>query len=154
MKCFVCFFVVCLFCLRYATTSASATPKGGPVEITPTTQVTCHPQASSYFLFSLPRTFVKHPASGPYPPCPPVLSSCPVHITYRVPGLCPPCFPVLHIYSNPTERNPSTHIKPHIQTMLIHYFNKQTTKTTMYHYLVSTPVSSVRTCSSAPHLHQ
>ena len=69
-----------------------------------------------------PRTFVMHPASGPYPP----LSSFPVHITYRVSGLSLPCFPVLHIYSNPTERNPSTHIKPHIQTVLIHYFNKQT----------------------------
>ena len=97
-----------------------------------------------------PRTFVIHPASGPYPP----LSSCPVHITYRVSGLSLPCFHVLHIYSNPTERNPSTNIKPHIQTVLIHYFNKQTIKTAVYHYLVSPPVSSVPTCSIAPHLHQ
>ena len=67
---------------------------------------------------------------------------CPVHITYRVSGLSLPCFPVLHIYSNPTERNPSTHIKPHTQTVLIHYFNQQTIKTTVYHYIVSPPVSS------------
>ena len=96
-----------------------------------------------------PRNIVMHPASGPYPP----MSSCPVHITYRVSGLSLPCFPVLHIYSNPTERNPSTHIKPHIQTVLIHYFNKHTIKTAVYHYLASPPVSSVPTCSSAPHLH-
>ena len=97
-----------------------------------------------------PHTFVMHPASGPYPS----LSACPVHITYWVSGLSLPCFPVLQIYSNPTERSPSIHIKPHIQTVLIHYFNNQTIKTAVYHYLVSTPVSSVPTCSSAPHLHQ
>ena len=97
-----------------------------------------------------PRTFAMHPASGLYPP----LSSCPVHITYRVSGLSLPCFHVRHIYSNPTERNPLTHTKPHIQTVLIHYFNKQTIKTAEYHYLVSPPVSSVPTCSNAPHLHQ
>ena len=47
-----------------------------------------------------PRTFAMHPASGLYPP----MSSCPVHtcITYRVSGLSLPCFPVLHIYSNPS----------------------------------------------------
>ena len=108
------------------------------------------PRALSHFLFSLPRTFVMHPASGSYPP----LSSCPVHITYRVSGLSLPCFPVLHTYSNPTESNPPTHIKPNIQTVLIHYFNKQTIKTAVYHYLVSPPVLSVPTCFSAPHLHQ
>ena len=99
---------VCLFWNRKRICPSGSTPKGGPTEITTTTQAT------------LPRTFVMHPASGPYPP----LSSCPVHITYRVSGLFLPCFPVLHIYSNPTERNPSTHTKPHIQTVLIHYFNK------------------------------
>ena len=97
-----------------------------------------------------PRTFVMHPATGPYPP----LSSCPIHIPYRVSGLFLPCFSVLHIYSNPTEKNPSTNIKPHIQTVLIHYFNKQTIKRAVYHYIVSPPVSSVPTCSSAPHLHK
>ena len=35
------------------------------------------------------------------------------------------CFPVLHIYSNPTEKNPSTYFKPHKQTMLVHYLNKR-----------------------------
>ena len=70
--------------------------------------VTPRPRLSSYSLS--PRTFVMHPASGPYPP----LSSCPVHITYQVSGLSPPCFPVIHMNSNPTERNPSTNIKPHI----------------------------------------
>ena len=87
-----------------------------------------------------PCTFVMHPASGPYPP----LSSCPVHIPYRVSGLSLPCFPVLHIYSNPTERNPSTQIKPHKQTVLIHYFNNQTTKTAVNHNLVSLTVDSNR----------
>ena len=97
-------------------------------------------------------------------PSPPVLLSCilhpvrtlpcPIHIPYRVSGLFLPCFSVLHIYSNPTEKKPSTNIKPHIQTVLIHYFNNQTIKRAVYHYLVSPPVSSVPTCSSAPHLHQ
>ena len=66
------------------------------------------PRLSSYSLF--PRTFVMHPASGPYPP----LSSCPVHITYHVSGLSPPFLPVIRMNSNPTKRNPSTNIKPHI----------------------------------------
>ena len=118
-----------------------------------TTQATRHPRALSQSLFPLPPPPVLlswvHPASGPYPP----LSSCPIHIPYRVSGLFLTCFSVLHIYSNPTEKNPSTNIKPHIQTVLIHYFNKQTIKRAVYHYLFSPPVSSVPTCSSAPHLH-
>ena len=103
---FVCLFV-CLFWIRNRTFPTGSTPKGGPTEITPTTQATRHPRALSHFLFPLP--LYLHPASGPYPP----LSSCPERITYRVSGLSLPCPPVLHIYSNPTERNPSIHIIPH-----------------------------------------
>ena len=141
-----------LFEIRNHIVPMGSTPKGGPTEIT-----LYHPGHSSppgLVSVSVPSPPVlmsrMHPASGPYPP----LSSCPIHIPYRVSGLFLPCFSVLQIYSNPTDKNPSTNIKPHIQTVLIHYFNKQTIKRAVYHYLVSPPVSSVPTCSSAPHLHQ
>ena len=137
---------VCL--IRNRIFLAGSTPKGGLTEITPTTQAARHPRALSHFLFPLPPYFCHASCIRSVRTLP-----CPVHITYRVSGLSLPCFPVLHIYSNPTERNPSTHIKPHKQAMLIHYFNKQI-KTAVYHYLVFTIVSSVPTCSSAPHLHQ
>ena len=141
----------CLFEIRNRIFSGGSTPKEGPTEITPIPPRPLVTPGPCLTLCSLyPRTFVMYPASGPYPP----LSSCPVHIPYRVSGLSLPCIPVLHIYINPTERNPSTYIKPHKQTVLIHYFNNQTIKTAVYHYLVSPPVSFVPTCFSAPHLHQ
>ena len=146
------FAVFCLFVIRNRIFPAGSTPKGGPTETT-----LYHPGHSSppglvsVSVPSPPILLSWMPlASGPYPP----LSSCPIHIPYRVSGLFLPCLSVLHIYSNPTEKNPSTNIKPHIQTVLIHYFNKQTIRRAVYHYLVSPPVSSVPTCSSAPHLHQ
>ena len=134
--------------IRNRVVPTGSTPKGGPTEIT-----LYHPGHSS------PPGLVSVSV-----PSPPVLMSCilhpvrtlpcPIHIPYRVSGLFLPRLSVLHIYSNPTEKNPSTNIKPHIQTVLIHYFNKQTIKRAVYHYLVSPPVSSVPTCSSAPYLHQ
>ena len=110
------------------------------------------PRAVSTY-WSFVSTWTSHVTSNDYKILLP-LSSCPAHIPYRVSGLSLPCIPVLHIYSNPTERNPSTYIKPHKQTVLIHYFNNQTIKTAVYLYIVSPPVSFVPTCFSAPHLHQ
>ena len=144
------FFLFFFVCLRSVTAlfPRGQLPKEDLRRSPSTTQATRHPQALSQSLFPLPpyfchasciRSVPSPPASGPYPP----LSSCPIHIPCRVSGPFLPCFPVLHIYSNPTEKNPSTNIKPHIQTVLIHYFNKQTIKRVVYHYLVSPPVSSV-----------
>ena len=105
-------FVFCLFvCLRSATTffPPDQLPKEDLRRSPSTTQTTRHhPGLVSVSVPSPPVPFVMHPASGPYPP----LSSCPIHIPYRVSGLFLPCFSVLHIYSNPTEKNPSTNIKP------------------------------------------
>ena len=110
---FVCFFV--FVCLRSAT---AFSPRGQlPREDLRRSPLPHRPLVTPGPCLALcslsPRTSVMHPASGPYPP----LSSCRVHIPYRVSGLSLPCFPVLHIYSNPTERNPSTYIKPHKQTV-------------------------------------
>ena len=123
---------VCLFVIRNRIFPAGSTPKGGPTETT-----LYHPGHSSppglvsVSVPSPPILLSWMPlASGPYPP----LSSCPIHIPYRVSGLFLPCLSVLHIYSNPTDKNPSTNIKPHIQTVLIQYFNKQTIRRAVYHY--------------------
>ena len=79
---YILFVFVCLFEIRNCIFPAGSTPKGGPTEITPTTQATRHPRASSDFLFPRPppppppRTFVMHPASGPCPPLSYTCSSC------------------------------------------------------------------------------
>ena len=116
---------VCMNCLFVCLGSATAfSPRGQlPKEDLrrppSTTQATRHPRALCQCLFPLPPYFclecLLHLVCTL--PCPPVL------YIYPIKSLV--CFPVLHIYSNPTEKNPSTYFKPHKQTMLIHYLNKR-----------------------------
>ena len=98
-------FVFCLFWIPNCICPMGSTPKGGPMENSPTTQATRHPRALSFFMF----------------PVPPILLSCILHQVCTLPflpvlyiysnqisGLSLPCLPVVHIYLNPTKMNPST----------------------------------------------
>ena len=100
---------VCLFGIRNRILPTGSTPKEGPTEFT-----LYHPGLVSVSVPSPPILLSWMPlASGRTLPCP-------IHIPYLVSGLFLPCLSVLHIYSNPTEQNPSTYFKPHKQTVLIH----------------------------------
>ena len=124
-SCLILILFFCLFGIRNRIFPTGSTPKGGPTEFT-----LYHPGHSSppgLVSVSVPSPPIllswMRLASGPYSP----LSSCPIHIPYLVSGLFLPCLSVLHIYSNPTEKNTSTYFKPHKQTVLIHYLNNQNT---------------------------
>ena len=79
----VCLFV-CLFWIRNRIWPTGSTPKGGPTEISPTTQAT--------------PGLILHHVPCPPPPPPPILLSC---ILHQVCAL--PCLPVLYIYPNPEK---------------------------------------------------
>ena len=117
--CFCLLFVVCLGSSN-AFFPRGQLPKENLRRSPSTTQATRHPRALSQSLFSLHPYFCHECILHPVRTLP-----CPIHIPYRVSGLFLPCFSVLHIYSNPTEKNPSTYFKPHKQTMLSHYLNNQ-----------------------------
>ena len=139
-------------CLRSATAFflRGQLPKEDLRRSPSTTQATRHPRALSQSLFPLPPHFC-HASCIRSVPSPVLLS-----YTYTLSSLWSVSslfFSPTHIFK-PHRKNPSTNIKPHIQTVLIHYFNKQTIKRAVYRYLFSPPVSYVPTCSSAPHLHQ
>ena len=130
--CFVCFFCIC---------PTGSTPKGGPTESSPTTQATRDPWHYLSFMLPVP----------PPPPPPPyfchascirsmpslVLLSC-TYILNQVSGLSLPCFPVVHIYLNPTNMNPSTLQTPNINSVSLllptqfHHQNNSKTSPLMY----------------------
>ena len=111
-----------LFEIRNRIVPTGSTPKGGPTEVSPTTQATRHPRALFTSRFPLPPYYCRASCIRSVP----TLYSRTVHISYQVFGLFLPCLLVLHIYSTPQKKNPSTNIKPHTQTVLIYYFNNRT----------------------------
>ena len=133
---------VSLFWMRNRICPTGSTPKGGPMEISPTTQATRHPQSLSFFMFPVLPYFCQ-------PSCiRSVASSVFLSCTYiQVSGLSLPCLPVLHIYLNPTKMNPSTLQTSHINCVSL-LFPKQFQH--QCNYLPWT-VSSMPTCSSSPH---
>ena len=114
----LCYFVCLFVCLGSATAffPRGQLPKEDLRRPPSTTQATRHPRALCQCLFPLPHTFVLNASC---------IRSVPSPVLYIYPIESLVCFPVLHIYSNPTEKNPSTYFKPHKQTMLIHYLNKR-----------------------------
>ena len=87
------FFFHCLFEIRNRIFPAGSTPKGGPTEITPTTQATRHPRALPHFLFPLLPYFCHASCIRSVPS--PVLLSC----TYNLSSL----WSVLSLFSCPTH---------------------------------------------------
>ena len=94
-----------LFEIRNRIVPTGSTPKGGPTEVSPTTQATRHPRALLLFMFPIPPyllSCILHPVSPL--PRPPVL--------YRYPTkylVCP--LPVFLSYKTPHIWTPQ---KPHI----------------------------------------